>query len=472
MATSDPFAPYKVNANPSAHQFNTLQVHAGHKPDKQTRARAVPIYATASYVFDDSDHARRVCTNEEAGYVYSRISNPTVEVFEKRCAALEGGSAAVATGSGQGAVFQTIILLAQTGDNIIASRNLYGGSYSCLKTLLPRLGIQVRWLDAGDHPENVARLIDERTKLVFVETIGNPRCTIPNLRGIADVAHEAGIPLVVDNTFGACGYFCRVKDFGANIIVHSATKWIGGHGTTVGGVVVDAGNFDWAAYPDRFPHIGKPSGDVMGFCYAKAFGNAAFAMALRIDVVMESGGVLNPFAAQQLILGLETLSLRCERIANNSLRLARYLESHERIAWVLYPGLPSNGENHERAKTVLKSGFGGVLSVGIVGGNEASKYVIDNFKLISNMTNVGDSKTMATHPWSSTHVIMSEADRIGAGVTEDLIRISIGTECIEDIERDFDQALQSIPLELIKSSIKEDVPSDSGFESSDPEGLP
>ncbi|KAI1281079.1 O-acetylhomoserine/O-acetylserine sulfhydrylase [Xylaria sp. FL0933] len=468
---ADVFAPYKVNANPSEYLFDTLQVHAGHKPDAQTRSRAVPIYATASYVFDDAEHARRVCTNEEAGYVYSRIANPTVEVFEKRCAALEGGTAAVATASGQSAVFQTIILLAQSGDNIIASRNLYGGSYSCLKTLLPRLGIQVKWLDAGDRPENVMRLIDDRTKMVFVETIGNPRCTVPDLRGIAEAAHTQGVPLVVDNTFGACGYFCRAKEQGADIIVHSATKWIGGHGTTVGGVVVDAGTFDWMSYPDRFPFLAKPRGDVMGFCYAKAFGTAAFAMALRIDVVMESGGVMNPFAAHQLLLGLETLALRCDKIASNSLRLARFLESHERIAWVLYPGLPSNADNHARAKTVLKNGFGGVLSIGIVGGSAASKVVINNFKLISHMTNVGDSKTMATHPWSSTHVIMSEPDRIAAGVSEELIRISIGTEAIEDIEKDFDHALSAIPLDLITQGkqVAENATSDSGFESSEEE---
>ncbi|KAI2628688.1 O-acetylhomoserine/O-acetylserine sulfhydrylase [Hypoxylon sp. NC1633] len=461
----DAFAPYKVDPNPSEHLFNTLQVHAGHTPDSQTRSRAVPIYATASYVFKDADHAQRVCTNEEPGY-------PTVEVFEKRCAALEGGTAAVATSSGQAAVFQTIILLAQSGDNIIASRNLYGGSYSCLKTLLPRLGITVRWLDAGDSPENVTSLIDERTKLVFVETIGNPRCTIPDLRGIADAAHAAGVPLVVDNTFGACGYFCRVKDHGADIIVHSATKWIGGHGTTVGGVVVDSGSFDWAAHPDRYPHLAKTSDDVMGFSYARLFGNAAFAMALRIDIVMEAGGVLSPYAAHQLIVGLETLSLRCERIAANSLKLAQFLESHERVAWVLYPGLPSNVGDHKRAKKLLHGGFGGVLSIGIVGGNAASKHVINSFRLVSNMTNVGDSKTMATHPWSSTHVIMSEADRIAAGITEDLIRISIGTEAIDDIKADFDNALQSIPADIIEeanTAREDDVPSDSGFESSDSE---
>ncbi|KAK3935957.1 Cys/Met metabolism PLP-dependent enzyme-domain-containing protein [Diplogelasinospora grovesii] len=460
---ADAFAPYKVNANPSNHLFNTLQVHAGHKPDSQTLSRAVPIYATASYVFQDADHARRVCTNEEAGYVYSRIANPTVEVFEKRCAALEGGTAAVATSSGQAAVFQTIVLLAQAGDNIIASRNLYGGSYSCLKTLLPRLGIEVRWLDVGDRPDNVASLIDERTKLVFVETIGNPRCSVPDVRGMADKAHEAGVPLVVDNTFGACGYFCRAKDHGADVVVHSATKWIGGHGTTVGGVVVDSGTFDWAAHPKRFPHIAAAGDELMGFSYAKLFGNA-FAMALRIDVVMEVGGVLNPFAAQQLILGLETLSLRCERIARNSMQLAQFLESHEnRLGSV-----PCNTRDHEWAEKLLKNGYGGVLSIGVVGGNKASKHVINNFRLVSNMTNVGDSKTMATHPWSSTHVIMSEADRIAAGVTEDLIRISIGTEAIEDIIEDFDNALKSIPVEDVGDGIKEQekTASDSGFESS------
>ncbi|KAH8660705.1 Cys/Met metabolism PLP-dependent enzyme-domain-containing protein [Tricladium varicosporioides] len=451
---SDPFTPYKVTSGDTGRKYNTLQVHAGHKPDSQTRSRAVPIYATASYVFTDSEHAKRVCSNQEAGYVYSRISNPTVEVFEKRAAALEGGSAAVACASGQSAVFQSILNLAGSGDNIVASINLYGGTYSLFKTLLPRLGITVKWA-ANDSPTEVAELIDLKTKMVFVETIGNPRGSVPDLQAIANVAHREGVPFIVDNTFGACGAFCRVIDHGADIVVHSATKWMGGHGTTVGGVVIDSGRFDWGANSDRFPHLTEETGP-MKFSYWKIFGKTAFAMALRINVVMEVGSVLNPFAAQQLLLGMETLSLRCERIASNTLALARYLESHPRISWVNYPGLETN-KYYALAKKYLTGGFGGVLSFGIKGGAKASDVVVNKFQVVSNMTNVGDSKTMATHPWSSTHVIMSVEDRIQAGITEDLIRLSVGTEDIEDLTIDLCQALAAIPQEYLMVESKETV---------------
>ncbi|KAM5478034.1 Homocysteine/cysteine synthase [Microsporum canis] len=371
--------------------------------------------------------------------VYSKIANPTVEVFERRAAALEGGSAAVATASGQSAVFQTILNLAGSGDNIISSVNLYGGSYSMFKTLLPRLGIEVRWA-TSEKPEEITGLIDEKTKMVFVETIGNPRCSVPDLRRISDIAHLQGVPLVVDNTFGACGAFCQVIDHGADIVVHSATKWMGGHGTTVGGVIIDSGRFNWGQSATLFPHLAEKSGP-LNFAYYEAFGNCAFAVALRINVVMEVGSVLGPFAAQQLLLGLETLSLRCERIGSNTLKIARFLESDPRIGWVNYPGLERN-EYHELAKKYLTGGFGGVLSFGVKGGTRATEILIDH---------VDDSKTMMTHPWGSTHVIMSEKDRVGAGITEDLLRLSVGTEDVEDLIHDFDQALASpdLPLENV-----------------------
>ncbi|KAJ5237240.1 hypothetical protein N7489_007331, partial [Penicillium chrysogenum] len=409
---ADPFATWKVDSTDKGRKFGTLQVHAGHKPDSATKSRAVPIYATA----------------------------PTVEVFERRAAALEGGTAAVATASGQSAVFQTIIALAGSGDNIISSRNLYGGSYSMFKTLLPRLGIKVRWA-SSDKPEEIAGYIDEKTKMVFVETIGNPRCSVPDLQGIADVAHRQGVPFVVDNTFGACGAFCRATDHGADIVVHSATKWIGGHGTSVGGVIIDSGQFDWGQSAARFPQLIEESGP-LNFSYWRTFGNCAFAMALRINVVMEVGSVLGPFAAQQLLLGLETLNLRYEKIGSNALKIARFLESDPRVAWVNYPGL-ENSEYYGLAKRYLVGGFGGVISFGVAGGARTSDILIDRLRIISNMTNVGDSKTMITHPWSSTHVIMSEEDRIGAGITEEMFRLSVGTEDVEDLIHDFDQALAS-----------------------------
>ncbi|KAG8162932.1 hypothetical protein KVR01_007410 [Diaporthe batatas] len=444
----DPFQPYKVEKFDEGLSYDTLQVHAGHRPDKETHARAVPIYNSVSFVFTDSAHAKRVCATEEAGYFYSRVSNPTVAVFEKRAAALEGGTAAVGTCSGQAAIFNTIVCLAGAGDNIVASINLYGGTYSLFKTLLPRLGIEVKWAKQETRQE-YARLVDEKTKLFFVESIGNPRCSIPDFLGLAAVARENHVPLVVDNTFGACGTWCRPKDFGANIVLHSATKWMGGHGTTVGGVIIDCGNFDWGAAGDRFPKMIKKDGP-MAFSYWKAFGNICFAMAMRFDILMEVGTILSPASAQQLLIGMETLSLRCERHATNTMAVARFLESHPRIAWVNYPGLESN-IYHENAKRYLKNGFGSVLSFGPKGGNTASKLLLNYVKVISHQSNVGDSKTLATHPWNSTHVIMSEADRRESGITPAFIRFSVGTEDVKDIIADLDQALNSLPDDVVNA---------------------
>ncbi|KAL3417254.1 O-acetylhomoserine (thiol)-lyase [Phlyctema vagabunda] len=440
------FDTHKVNKEDAGLRFDTLQVHAGHKPDSHTHSRAVPIYATASYVFTDSEHAKRVCTTTEAGYVYSRVANPTVEVFEKRAACLEGGTAAVASASGQAAIFNTIICLAGAGDNIVASINLYGGTYSLFKTLLPRLGITVKWAKK-ETVEEFSKYIDDNTKMIFVESIGNPRCSIPDLRGLANVAHENGIPFVVDNTFGACGIFCRPKEHGADIIIHSATKWMGGHGTTIGGVTIDCGTFDWGKSAARFPQFTKEDGP-LSYSYWKVFGNVAFAIALRINISMEVGSILSPFAAQQLLIGMETLSLRCERHATNTMAVARFLQKHPRVAWINYPGLEDN-EFHENAKKYLQNGYGGVLSFGPKGGDVTSKLFINSFKIISQMTNVGDSKTMATHPWNSTHVIMSEANRREAGISPEFIRFSVGTEDIRDIIGDLSQALDNIPAELL-----------------------
>jgi len=419
-------------------RFETLQLHAGQEVDQATNARAVPIYATTSFVFNDSAHGARLFGLKEFGNIYSRIMNPTVDVFEKRIAALEGGVAAVATSSGQAAQFMAIAALAHAGDNIVSTSNLYGGTYNQFKVFFPRLGVKVKFVK-GDDPKDIARAIDENTKAVYLESIGNPRYNMPDFEGIAKVAHDAGIPLIVDNTFGAAGYFVRPIDHGADIVVHSATKWIGGHGTTIGGIVVDSGKFDWGKNAKRFPQFIEPSEGYHGLKFWETFGAISFAIRLRVEILRDLGACLNPFGAQQFLLGIETLSLRCERHAYNALKLAKWLEENKNVAWVSYLGLESHF-SHETAKRYCKRGFGGVLSFGVKGGGAAGSQVVDNFKLISNLANVGDSKTLAIHPWTTTHEQLSEEEKIDSGVTEDLIRISVGTEHIDDIIADFEQS--------------------------------
>lgn len=428
-------------SDPQNLHFETLQLHAGHEPDPTTNSRAVPIYATTSYKFNDSAHGARLFGLKEFGNIYSRIMNPTVDVFEKRIAALEGGVAAVAAASGQAAQFMAIAALAHAGDNIVSTSNLYGGTYNQFKVTFPRLGINTKFV-AGDDPADIAAAIDDRTKAVYVETIGNPRYNVPDFEAIAKVAHEKGVPLVVDNTFGAGGYFARPIDHGADIVVHSATKWIGGHGTTIGGVVVDSGKFNWGANASRFPQFIEPSEGYHGLKFWETFGSIAYAIRVRVELLRDLGAALNPFAAQQLILGLETLSLRCERHATNALALAKWLQGSEWVSWVSYPGLEDH-PSYATAKKYLPRGFGGVLSVGIKGGAEAGSRVVDGFKLISNLANVGDSKTLAIHPWSTTHEQLTEQERKDSGVTEDGIRISVGTEHIDDIIADFEQSFQA-----------------------------
>ncbi|KAJ5100225.1 homocysteine synthase CysD [Penicillium angulare] len=408
-------------------RFETLQLHAGQEPDPTTNSRAVPIYATTSYTFNDSAHGARLFGLKEFGNIYSRIMNPTVDVFEKRIAALEGGIAAVAASSGQAAQFMTISALAHAGDNIVSTTNLYGGTYNQFK---------------GDDPADIAKAIDEKTKAIYVESIGNPRYNVPDFEAIAKVAHDNGIPLVVDNTFGAGGYFARPIDHGADIVVHSATKWIGGHGTTIGGVVVDSGKFDWGKNAAKFPQFVEPSEGYHGLKFWETFGPAAFAIRVRVEILRDLGSALNPFAAQQLILGIETLSLRSERHATNALALAKWLQKNEHVSWVSYPGLEDH-PSHATAKKYLPRGFGGVLSVGIKGGAEAGSQVVDGFKLISNLANVGDSKTLAIHPWSTTHQQLTDQERYDSGVTEDGVRISVGTEHIDDIIADFEQSFRA-----------------------------
>ncbi|TVY84500.1 Homocysteine synthase [Lachnellula suecica] len=428
-------------APPESTHFETLQLHAGQEPDPATNARAVPIYATTSFTFNDSAHGARLFGLREFGNIYSRITNPTVDVFEKRIAALEGGVAAVAASSGQAAQFMTISALAHAGDNIVSTTNLYGGTYNQLKVFLPRLGINTKFVQ-GDKAEDFAAAIDDNTKAVYIESIGNPKYNIPDFEAIAKVAHDRGVPLVVDNTFGAGGYFVRPIDHGADIVVHSATKWIGGHGTTIGGVVVDAGKFDWGKNGKRFPEMVEESPGYHGLKFWDTFGPITFAIRLRVEVLRDLGSCLNPFGAFQLIQGIETLSLRAERHASNSLALARWLEKNPHVSWVSYPGLESH-PSHELAKKYLPRGFGGVLSFGVKGGGAAGSEVVDGFKLISNLANVGDSKTLAIHPWSTTHEQLSEPEKLASGVTEDLIRISVGTEHIDDIIADFEQSFTS-----------------------------
>ncbi|KAK5000474.1 Homocysteine/cysteine synthase [Elasticomyces elasticus] len=441
-------------------KFETLQLHAGHEPDSATNSRAVPIYATSSYTFNDSAHGARLFGLKEFGNIYSRIMNPTVDVFEKRLAALEGGVAAVAASSGQAAQFMAIAALAHAGDNIVSTPNLYGGTYNQFKVFFPRLGVNTKFVK-GDKPEDFKKLIDDKTKAVYLESIGNPKYNVPDFEGIVKVAHEAGVPVIVDNTFGAGGYFCRPISHGVDIVVHSATKWIGGHGTTIGGVVIDSGNFDWGT-PEarkRFPQMSEPSDGYHGLKFWDTFGKITFAIRVRVEILRDLGSALNPFAAQQLLLGIETLSLRCERHAENALKLAKWLEKNKNVAWVSYPGLESHA-THQLAKKYLPRGFGGVLSFGVKGGAKAGSQVVDNFKLISNLANVGDSKTLAIHPWTTTHEQLSEEERIGSGVTDvrwlrcvfdvspanaaqDLIRISVGTEHIDDIIHDFEQSFEA-----------------------------
>ncbi|CAK7198963.1 Homocysteine/cysteine synthase [Sporothrix eucalyptigena] len=429
-----------MSENLSTH-FETLQLHAGQEPDPATNSRAVPIYATTSFVFNDSAHGARLFGLKEFGNIYSRIMNPTVDVFEKRIAALEGGVAAVAASSGQAAQFLAISALAHSGDNIVATSNLYGGTYNQFKVAFGRLGIQTKFV-SGDKPEELAAAIDDKTKAVYIESIGNPRYNVPDFEKIAELAHAKGVPVVVDNTFGAGGYFVRPIDHGADIVVHSATKWIGGHGTTIGGVVVDSGKFDWGKHGARFPQFVEPSEGYHGLKFWDTFGPISFAIRVRVELLRDFGPSLNPFAAQQLLLGLETLSLRAERHAFNAQTLAEYLEKSPYVSWVSYPGLASH-PSHELAKKYLKRGNGGVLSFGVkTSAAKDGSAVVDNLKLVSNLANVGDSKTLAIHPWTTTHEQLSEKERIDSGVTEDLIRISVGTEHIDDIIADFEQAFK------------------------------
>jgi O-acetylhomoserine (thiol)-lyase len=428
--------------------FETLQLHAGQEPDAVTGSRAVPIYQTTSYVFKNTDHAANLFGLKEFGNIYTRIMNPTTDVFEKRVAALEGGVAALATASGQAAQFIALNNLLQAGDNFISSSFIYGGTYNQFKVAFKRLGVEVRFA-AGDDPSTFETLIDEKTKAIYLETIGNPRLNIPDFEKFVALARKHDLPLVVDNTFGAGGYLAQPLKHGANIVVESATKWIGGHGTSIGGVIVDGGNYNWGN--GKFPQFTEPSEGYHGLKFWDVFGegnplglpNVAFITRARVEGLRDFGPSLSPFNSFLLLQGLETLSLRVQRHAENALTLATWLENHPSVEFVYYPGL-SSSPYHELAKKYLQNGFGGVLQFGIKGGAEHGKKFINSLQLVSHLANVGDAKTLAIHPASTTHEQLSEVEQKQSGVLPNLIRISVGLEHIEDIKNDFEQAFAKL----------------------------
>jgi O-acetylhomoserine/O-acetylserine sulfhydrylase len=427
-------------------KFETLQLHAGQEVDPTTNSRAVPIYQTTSYVFNDSDHAANLFGLKEFGNIYTRIMNPTTDVFEKRIAALEGGVAAVAVASGQAAQFIAITNFLEGGDNFVATSNLYGGTYNQFKVQFKRLGIQVKFVETDDPADYEAK-IDENTKALYVETIGNPRFNIPDFEKLGKIAAKHGIPLIVDNTFGAGGYLFRPLEHGANVLVESATKWIGGHGTSIGGVIVDGGNFNWGN--GKFPSFTEPSESYHGLKFWEVFGadgpfgNIAFAIRARVEGLRDFGPALSPFNAFLLLQGLETLSLRVERTVENALELAQWLEKHPQVEYVKYPGLKSS-PYHELAKKYLKRGFGGVFSFKIKGATETADQFINNLSLISHLANVGDAKTLIIHPSSTTHEQLSPEEQKAAGIEPGLLRVSAGIEHIDDIKADLSAAFEKV----------------------------
>ena len=417
--------------------FDTLSVHAGQRPDPTTGARAVPIYQTTSYVFDDTDHAAHLFALQRFGNIYTRIMNPTTAVFEERIAALEGGTGAVATASGMAAQMATMMTLLRPGDEIVASSYLYGGTHTQFDITLRAWGVNTIFVDSND-PENFRRAVTPKTRAFYGETIGNPRGDVLDIQAVADIAHEAGVPLVIDNTFGT-PYLCRPFEHGADIVVHSATKFIGGHGTSIAGVVVESGKFPWDN--GKFAHIVDPSPGYHGVRFYETFGDFAFCMKVRTETVRDTGAALSPFNSFLLLQGLETLSLRMERHCANAQRVAEFLHEHPAVSWVRYPGLKDD-PSYELAQKYLPRGAGAVFTFGVKGGYEAGKKLINSVKLLSHLANVGDARSLVIHPASTTHQQLSEENQLAGGVTPDLIRLSIGIENAEDILWDLDQALR------------------------------
>ncbi|GAA4350502.1 O-acetylhomoserine aminocarboxypropyltransferase/cysteine synthase [Hymenobacter saemangeumensis] len=430
-------------------RFETLQLHAGQQPDPTTGSRAVPIHQTTSYVFKNAEHGANLFALKEFGNIYTRLMNPTTDVFEQRVAALEGGVAALAVGSGQAAQFIALNNILQAGDNFVSTSFLYGGTYNQFKVAFKRLGIEARFAD-GDDADSFEALIDGNTKALYLETIGNPGFNIPDFERIAEVARRHDLPLIVDNTFGAGGYLFRPLEHGANIVVESATKWIGGHGTSVGGVIVDGGTYDFGN--GKFPQFTEPSEGYHGLIFNDVFGkngpfgNIAFIIRARVEGLRDFGPAISPFNSFLLLQGLETLSLRVERTVENALRIAEWLEQHPLVERVNYPGLASS-PYHDLATKYLKRGFGGVLSFVIRGSKEAASAFIDNLKLVSHLANVGDAKTLIIQPSATTHQQLSETEQLASGVTPTLLRLSVGIEHFEDIRADLEQAFAAVTVE-------------------------
>ncbi|WP_250631692.1 O-acetylhomoserine aminocarboxypropyltransferase/cysteine synthase family protein [Rhodoflexus caldus] len=426
--------------------FETLQLHAGQDIDPTTRSRAVPIYQTTSYVFKDSEHGANLFALKEFGNIYTRIMNPTTDVFEKRIAALEGGVAALAVGSGQAAQFIALNNILQAGDNFVSSPYLYGGTYNQFKVAFKRLGITVKFADS-DSAEDLEAQIDANSKAIYVETIGNGAFSVPDFEKVAALARKYDLPLIVDNTFGAGGYLFRPLEYGANVVVASATKWIGGHGTSIGGVIVDGGNYNWGN--GKFPQFSEPAEGYHGLNFWEVFGsnspfgNIAFIIRARVEGLRDFGPALSPFNSFLLLQGLETLSLRVERTVENALKIARWLEAHPEVASVNYPGLPSS-PFHQIARKYLKKGFGGVLTFTLKGSRERAAEFVNNLQLISHLANVGDAKTLIIHPASTTHQQLSDKEQLAAGVQPTLLRLSVGIEHVDDIINDIEQALVKV----------------------------
>ncbi len=429
-----------------SNQFETLLIHAGRDLTGSNLPCATPIYQSSSFLFDNSDHAAKLFELSTPGHIYTRLSNPTTDVLEKRVAALEGGTAAVAVSSGQASQFLAIQNIAQSGDNIITSPSLYGGTYNQFKSSFKKLGIEFRF-PKGRQKSNFEELIDNNTKAIFIETIGNSDFYIPEFEIFAQLAQENSIPLIVDNTFGAAGYLFKPKEYGASIITHAATKWIGGHGTSIGGLVVDCGNFNWDN--PKFPYFNTPSESYHGLNFWKTFGdsfeggNVAFAVKARAEGLRDWGCSLSPFNAFLLLHGIETLAVRVDRILDNALELANWLESHPKVESVNYPGLSSN-PNHLKAKKYLKKGFGGVLSFSIKGDRDQTSEFVNSLELLSHLVNVGDNKTLINHFASTTHAQLSTQALKDAGIGENTLRVSVGIEHIEDIKRDLDSAFKRV----------------------------
>lgn len=439
----------------TSYKFETLQLHAGQEIDPTTGSRAVPIYQTTSYGFKNSEHGANLFALKEFGNIYTRLMNPTTDVFEKRVAALEGGVAALAVGSGQAAQFIALNNILQAGDNFVSSNHLYGGSYNQFKVAFKRLGIEVKFANI-DSPKSFDELIDEKTKAIYLETIGNPAFSVPDFEQISAIAKKHDLPLIVDNTFGAGGYLFKPLAHGANVVVESATKWIGGHGTSIGGVIVDGGNYNWAN--GKFPQFSEPSEGYHGLVFGDVFGengpfgNIQFIIRSRVEGLRDFGPAIAPINSFLLLQGLETLSLRVQRHVENALALATWLENHPAVAKVNYPGLESS-PYHANAKKYLRNGFGGVLSFELKGDKESAINFVDQLKLVSHLANVGDAKTLIIQPAATTHQQLSEAEQVLAGVTPNQLRVSVGIEHIDDIKADFEQAFSVINAQYTVDSL-------------------